>query len=385
MTRAPVGASSRAAAPRRIVHLVDAATAGGAALAAACIADLAAASPQRHLLLLAGGAAERSACRRAGCPPIATVTPPIGEAVLARRLIRAALRRSDAAALVTWGVGALAVGLGLPMPIAFAATVGPSPGIATTFARRRLRSAWIPAVAFDSGVARDVESTLGLPAEVVPAPIDRSRIERDRRAIREQWGADDETLCLGFLADPPRWSDARRAADAVGVPRVRGARVRLIVHPDAARLAATRRWLEELKLADLLVVDPRVSEPWGIVAGLDAALLGGDGLATCGSSADGDRRVTGDEPWAPWSLAPRSVSPLPGLWARAAGVPTFDAERPLGGPHGGRRVELAREVLEAWRALSRRGLGQERSVVGGTTSLETAARAMGAGLRLPVA
>lgn len=336
----------------RVLHLLDAASAGGVACAAALVADLAAADPRhRHALLLFGTARDAAAARASGLAPLATLAPPLGEAICARRGLAALLAPLDADALVAWGIGALAAALSMPFagrpPLSFVAVVGPHRSAAAAFARRALERRSVPAVALDAAIACEVEETLGIAASVVEPPIDRARLDADRAAIRASWDADDGMLVVALATAPAAWGDARRAADAVGIPRVRGARVRLLVHPASARLGATRAWLGQLGLDAILRTEPRLERPWSMLSGVDLLLRCGDGVRTCGAAADGGRRGA----TARWtSLAPRATSPLPELWARAAGVPLLDAQsaaRLDGAARHGHRVAISRGILAA--------------------------------------
>jgi hypothetical protein len=333
----------------RVLHLLDATSTGGVGCAAALIADLASADPQRrHELLLFGTARHAAAARDAGLAPIATVAPVLGEALLAGRRWLAPLRDLSADAVVAWGVGALAAALAAPLrerpPVSFVADVGPHVGLAAGFARRALARRSVAAVALDASIAAEVEETLGIAATVVEPPLNRDRIAADRAALRAAWEADEETLVVALATAPATWGDARRAADAVGIPRVRGAPIRLLVHPASARLEATRAWLGELGLGAMLRAEPRLETPWSVLPGIDLLLRGGDGVRTSGAAAEGGRRGL----FARWSsLAPRAPSPLPELWARAAGVPIIDA-RPAEGSaatRDGRRVSISRAIL----------------------------------------
>ena len=154
----------------------------------------------------------------------------------------------------------------------------------------------------------------------------------DRPELRAGWGADETAFVVGLLGEPPDRLDAESALAAVGRVAMTGRDIKLVLHRDAARHSTLRRWLGKLGLADALILDDRVAEPWVVVSGLDAALLATrprprprderrgaigrlagrvtDAIGLSGSLA----AAAGDGP------LPMT---LPLLWAMAAGLPVI--------------------------------------------------------------
>jgi hypothetical protein len=145
--------------------------------------------------------------------------------------------------------------------------------------------------------------------------VDPARLVDKRAQLRTEWGVADGTFVVGLLGDPVGAMDARRAADIVGVARVRGLDVVLIVHPRAARVGLVLRWTAALRpsLGDVrwFRTDERLSQPWRVARAFDAVLALGPGVRTAGGAAT--RAV---------------IDPRPSLWAHAAGVPIVAEAHP---------------------------------------------------------
>ena len=146
------------------------------------------------------------------------------------------------------------------------------------------------------------------------------RDEGNGEGIRwRRWAADRDTFVVGLLSEPPGWGDAQAAMIAVSLVDLTGRRVKLVVHPAARGRLEVRGWARKLDLERHLVVDEALAEPWRVVRGLDAVLLG------FGASRDGAVRRC--EPALPGDGCRRPVSGvLPLLWAMAAGVPVIVEE-----------------------------------------------------------
>jgi hypothetical protein len=143
------------------------------------------------------------------------------------------------------------------------------------------------------------------------------------------------------LADDPRRCDLKHALDVLGFAAAAGTRTLMVVSPRSARLGPTREWTRTLRTFSIpslgggesrwWITDGRIDRPWSVVAGLDAAFIPGDGIATAGAAAFADRVGALDRLLGPCLAAfdaghrPRPVpgSPLPGLCAAAAGVPVL--------------------------------------------------------------
>ncbi len=120
--------------------------------------------------------------------------------------------------------------------------------------------------------------------------------------IRERWGADETTFVVGLVGEPQPRVDTQTAVMAAVRIIYTGRAVKLIVHHAAAlRLGATR-WVDQLGIGDLLVVEDDLAQPWTVAPGLDAALV--------------VARSSGATP-----LRHSPCGLLAPLWMMAAGVP----------------------------------------------------------------
>ncbi len=311
-----------------IVHVLDASDQDGATMIAQA-ADVARLVAGEHSAFIVGPRSGERLAAALGLSVVGSFCPPLRSPALARRSLRRALAAHPSRVVAWWGTPVLG-----------------------------------------AGEARCVRS------DNPPPFVDATRLAGDRATLRARWNAGDETMVVGLLGDPPSRLDARRAAEIVGIAAVRGVDIRLIVHPATARFGMTAPWLQELALDRLMVGDEAMARPWETVAGLDVALVLGDGLATAGAAAADPRfRMFGAA-----LRQPIPLSPLPGLWAQAAGVPIlaergvldaglpsaeFDLDDPL---HGTR-------ALIAWsanRGLLRAATDQPRSRAASTAELRGA-------------
>ncbi len=120
--------------------------------------------------------------------------------------------------------------------------------------------------------------------------------------FRGRWGADETTFVVGLVGEPQPRVDTQTAVMAAVRVIYTGRAVKLIVHHAAAlRLGATR-WVDQLGIGDLLVVEDDLAQPWTVAPGLDAALV-----------------VARSSGATPLRHAPCSL--LAPLWMMAAGVP----------------------------------------------------------------
>jgi hypothetical protein len=220
-----------------------------------------------------------------------------------------------------------ALGWGLDAGIAAARAAGWSITVldeepAPAAVRRALRTR--PATAFVAlapAIAAAAAARLGLPGGVADIPVlapilDPARLGRTRAVHRQRWGATDRTLTVGLVGDPPDSTDARRAADLVGIAAIDGLDLRLVVHPAAARRAATVRWLASVGAPPFVVADPLIATPWTLAGALDVVLVLRDGLTTAGAAA----RAGGGGPGCPVGSAAVIGSPLPALWSALGGA-----------------------------------------------------------------
>ena len=318
----------------RILHVIDPAFPGGGATTLRQLA-----APRRRItsveqrVLVLGHRGHARLARRCGVPVDGVVPVPGGHPLFAARSLRRVIDAWEADlwpfdAFQGWTLGS-AVALGMAVPgrrvLAWSA-VGPvsEPGLAALRAATHRRP--LPILTADPAV-RDAFVDAGFEPEhlsVLPPGIDPEQIDGDhRRALRSSWGVAEDELLVAAMAEPLSWADARVAADLVGRVAVAGRRVRLLVHPAAERRVEAHRWMRQLGLEPLLLVDDDAAEPWRVLPGIDAAWIpGGDPsgrMAVVGSSASPDRwgvrglLLGGDRRHRP------APSVLPMLWAMAAG------------------------------------------------------------------
>ena len=307
-----------------VLHLVDPGSPGGGACTLHLIADVIRNLPSvEHRVMVVGTAKHLELAQRCGVPVTAWISPvktlPFsGQRALQRYLHHSKRQGCSIDVLHAWtprtaSLAAMsAPGLGkvaFTMPhLARLASLHVSPlrGIFSRYFRRVLERRPLTVLASSSSLARDCKR-LGVPANHIslfPPAVDSSAADfPSRREVRERWrrehGIDEGTFLVGLLGEPISWPDARAAATSVARVALSGRRVRLVLHHRAMRRIDADRFLNHLKLADLLVLEDRIAEPWRIARGLDAAL------------------IPGVRPHRP------APSMLPTLWALAAGVPTI--------------------------------------------------------------
>ncbi|MBL9149321.1 MAG: hypothetical protein JNM94_11560 [Phycisphaerae bacterium] len=324
-TPARAAATTFAWVPSDALHVIP----GDQPCTAALVADVLAA--RGGIAVILGTDAETARVRSLGSTLQARVEgaacPVVREPVLAARSLRRSIgTRAAPREIVAWGLDA-AVTARVAWPARSVTAVlldgGASP-CSEWLARRGPR--WRPHAvrAIGADVAARFAGLSPTPIDVFgPVGVDPSRLHSDRRAIRRRWGARPDECVVGLLGEPADRVDARRIAQLVGIAAVRGERVRLVVHPAACRREATERWLAGIDIPNFLIVDESIARPWDVVAGLDVASFGADAAIAAGRLGFGSRLAGLG---CLFRARPGPVSPLPALWARAAGVPIV-AER----------------------------------------------------------
>ncbi len=330
-------AEGRAAAPAA-VHLVEARD-DDEATTFGLIAELARALALPARVAILGPASASIAAEAVGCEVIARWCPPLRESRLGARGVRRMLEAVDAEApLAVWSSSACAAivaSLGRPMRWFVS---GPSERLS---ARREEALRGMRTVVFSAAHALDVGGVApGTDIEVIQPWIGAASgpflsPAGTRERLRKEWGVDEATVVVGVVGPVTTWTDFRRAADIVGIAAVRGARVRLLGHPDAARRSRTTDWMGQIERqmdrgpqapsgppSGPPIGDARIAQPWRIAAGLDVGLVLGDGVSTAGADAAGRRgRWFTDR-----SLTPQRRPSWSALWLAAAGVPLLVEE-----------------------------------------------------------
>jgi hypothetical protein len=335
------------------LHVIDARSPGSGLGAVRIAAAIAAAAGGSHRILFLGPAREIETAGAVAAETgaaagtlVAGPCPPLGDPTLAVRPLRRAIRAIEESGdkfevLVGWGTApAVATALAMPdRPRATVSTVGAIPD------RRLVRLGRLGPGAFACLSTEASRSFVAAspafgPIAELAVPSAAWRPVGDRAAIRAAWNVDERTVVVGILGDDPRWCDLKHAIDSAGFAAPAGVRCILVVSPRAARLAPAREWtrtLRDFSISSLgggdprfWITDARVDRPWSIAAGLDAAYLPGDGIATAGAAAFADRvgvldRLLGRLASADANGRPIPVpaSPLAYLCAMAVGVPVL--------------------------------------------------------------
>jgi len=122
-----------------------------------------------------------------------------------------------------------------------------------------------------------------------------------RAEVRDRWRREHDVpldaMVIGLPSDSPSSVDVHVVANAVARMNLSGRPTYLVCHHAGRRRLYSRRFLRQLQLSHSLVLDDHIAEPWRVVRGFDAAVM-----------------------------FAATQSPLPTLWAVAAGVPII-AER----------------------------------------------------------
>jgi len=354
MTDRDASAATRDGAWPRTLHVVDAGSIGSGLVAVRIAAALAAeAGPSQRVLFLGSGrarAAARATVVETGAAESTLVEGPcplLGDPTLAIRPLRralSALEREHGAfeRLVAWG-SATSLAVALAMPGRRRRTVSTEGAVPDRRLFRLGRLGTGPFACLSAEASRSfvAASPAFGPITELSLPPAVSKPTGTRAAIRARWKVDESTVVVGVLGDDPRRCDLKHALDAVGFAAAGGIRCLIVVPPRAARSAASREWSRQVRSFSIpslgggeprfWITDERLDRPWSVVAGLDAAFIPGDGLATAGAAAAAGRvgvldRLFG-RPLVPADerYRPRAVpgSPVPYLCAMAAGVPVL--------------------------------------------------------------
>ncbi|MCE9590704.1 MAG: glycosyltransferase [Planctomycetes bacterium] len=277
----------------RVLHLIDDAGPQPSGTTLALLAESLGrlGRTEQHVLLLGGSSLGREAVA-AGVTDAQRVGVPWGRAVLGWPGATAALRRiGDVDLIHCWSIGAftLASLARRRTPRILTLTTTPTADdvrwlrvlVGTGDAGRAV------ILAISSTIRRAVLSG-GLPEErvhVLRPGLDMGRALRaDRRALRESWGVEsDDVKVVALLSDPPRAADAWYATMAVGLAeesydltRPGHPRLILLAHPDQHRRRRAEQVHRDVGRAGILIQEHRLTQPWSVLPGCDAALAVGD-------------------------------------------------------------------------------------------------------------
>ncbi|MGI9014240.1 MAG: glycosyltransferase [Phycisphaerales bacterium] len=326
----------------RVLHIIDPGSPGGGACTLQLLAEpLARLNSVHQDVLLIGTARHEMLARRCGVAPIGRLNTPRNEPMLAgimgrafRDLVELYESRNGRYDIIhTWTArSTLLTAVATPSHARLATlAVGPVNGVMMAALARALKRRPCSLLATSVSVKRDYMVT-GIAEEyvdVLPPAVHPEAVEEhseDRETVRRRWGLVDDrskTFAVALMAEPASWCDARRAASVLALASESGRDVALIIHPVAQRRLDAIAWAGKLGLADRIILEDRLTEPWACMNGLDAVLMLSDDSNTMDISDRGNA----------FSLllgGGRSVRPMPGimpaLWAMGAGVPVV-AER----------------------------------------------------------
>lgn len=313
----------------RILHLIGPGSPGGGAATLHLLEEVTSRlRSARHDVLILGHRHHRDLAERCGVRTIGELSSPQFFPRSGRRALRTLLQVRAAAGIHydlihTWTARAtLLAAVTAPETRRLATLfVGPVSNFETRLLTAALEKHPAPILNPVPAVQHEYHS-LGLPRRLLsllPPGVNPDAVEfASRESVRQRWEIDDDEFAIGLLSEPLNWADARQAAAMLSRLAHTGRRVRLIMHHRAARRGEGDRWLRQLGLDHLVVVDDELAEPWRAVNGLDAAI-------TIGDEADELDLSESGSPFAVLTGGGRRLRPLPSvlplLWAMAAGLP----------------------------------------------------------------
>lgn len=272
----------------RILHLID----PDPCEAGACVLGLAADAVarldhHRHDVLIIGGTSRMMLAARCGLRPLGGIPAALGRTALAKRGLARFLHADEIVngrydLIHAWTMTA-AVVAATARPwhtiIAGPLTSPPGPSVSKRAIKRINRCA-VRVLVATPPLQRDWTAVGVDPLLVTSqfpgagAGVDRQRIApEDRAMFRGRWGADETTFVVGLVGEPQPRADAQTAVMAAVRVIHTGRAVKLIVHHGAGLRLHARRWVEQLGIGDLLVIEDDLAQPWTVAPGLDAALV----------------------------------------------------------------------------------------------------------------
>ncbi len=297
----------------RILHLID----PDPCEAGACVLGLAADAVarldhHRHDVLIIGDTSRMMLAARCGLGPLGGLSAVLGRTALARRGLARFLHADETAngpydLIHAWTMPtAVVAATARPWHTIIAGPLVSPPGPSMSKrAIMRINRCAVRVLVATPALQRDW-TALGVdPLLVTPQlpGVDRQRLApEDRAMLRSRWGADETTFVVGLVGEPQPRVDTQTAVMAAVRIIYTGRAVKLIVHHTAAMRVQATRWVDQLGIGDLLVVEDDLAQPWTVAPGLDAALV-----------VPRSSRTT--------PLRYSSCSLLAPLWMMVAGVP----------------------------------------------------------------
>ncbi len=300
----------------RILHLIDPAAPGGGPCTLKLLAETLTRVGGRHDVLIVGTTDHLALARRCGLKPLGRIRAALNRPGLARAAIRRVLLhrerhggRYDLIHGWTLSAAASVVRMKPKHPVLASAAAG-----SRTSGRdlRLIAGRGVPVLAATTAT-RDRLLGSAYPRDLVtvlPPAVDPASVAMEqRRLLRESWGADETTFVVAYFGEPGPTADGAHALLAAARAALTGKDFRIVIEHRAAA-PSKHVMLLRAGLADLIVVDDRVAEPWRVAAGLDAAC----------TLHRAPRRDDNRSPELPGPL----------LWAMAAGVPVIAEHRYAG-------------------------------------------------------
>ena len=297
-----------------VLHIIEPGSPGGGACTLHLLADLIRTlRGVDHRVCIIGNGRQIDLSRRCGVSPDGWMCPihrlPFAGVRDWRRYVQAIEASVGRVNLIhAWTArSSILARLGTPrIPHLTSLHVGPMPGFTSRYWRRCLDRRPAPVLAASAAIARDCRR-IGVRStniSLMPPAIDANAIDlADRNSVRSRWQREHDVppqaFVVGLIAEPISWPDILTAATTIGRVNLSGRPVKLLVHERAMHRVEAERFLQHLRLGEILIVDDDAAEPWRIVSGLDAALW------------PGPRRQR------------PSPSILPMLWAMAARIPVI--------------------------------------------------------------
>ncbi len=269
----------------RVLHLIDSSSVQATPVTLALLeASLGRLGHTDQRVLLLGGARLSAMARAAGVQDAATLGVPFAKAVLgAAAVYRRVKRMGRFDAVHCWSAGALSLAACLwrDTPRVLSLTATP--------AKRGVR--WLRVLTAERGAATTllpISATIRqalLSGGVKPSAvhvlrpgIDLARAgQADRQSLRAQWGAQDPAdKVIALLTDNPRYPDALMVGLAFTAANncdtLSGFRLRLLLHPAQAGRRVVEDQMRYQGQASSVIQEPRLDEPWAVLAGCDLAL-----------------------------------------------------------------------------------------------------------------
>jgi len=290
----------------RILHVIDPSMPGLGATALRLVHDvIARAADHAHEAIVMGTSDDLALARRCGLETRGAIQPPRGLPMSGwrelQRLVNDRNSQPSIDVIHAWGLRSAVV----------AATACPrSPRVSSLLYGPRTdgRGSWLwmlarqPAMPIMCASERAAQQ-LQRPrfradmVQVVPPGIAMDeRIFTPRETVRARWGEEHglpaDAMIIGLPVDPPDATDVHVIANAAARLNLSGRPTCLVAHHAGRRRLYSRRFLRQLSLSKVLIIDDLIAEPWLVLRGLDAAVM----FAS-------------------------TQSPLPILWAVAAGLP----------------------------------------------------------------